>query len=94
MTKNKNNNDGDDIAAPKMSQAQKLWHMTQRFHTWKEGAMDKQKKNRALEDKVRDLTRSRNTWKEKASHEKAKAKALEQELAALQRLENRTFKQT
>ena len=55
----------------------------QERNNWKERALEKQKKNRALEIKVRDLLASRDKWKERA-------KQAEEELLKLQKREEQS----
>jgi hypothetical protein len=57
----------------------------QERNNWKERALEKQKKNRALEIKVRDLSASRDKWKERA-------KQAEEELLELQKGEEQPVK--
>ena len=52
---------------------------------WKERALEKQKKNRALEIKVRDLLASRDNWKKRA-------KEAEEKLLKLQKGEEQPTK--
>ncbi len=52
---------------------------------WKERALSKQQKLRAMETKVRDLTLSRDKWKEKALELEANLKEKEEEIEKLKK---------
>ncbi len=52
---------------------------------WKERALSKQKKLRAMEIKVRDLSLSRDKWKEKALELEAALKEKQEEVEELKK---------
>ncbi len=60
---------------------------------WKERALSKQKKLRAMEIKVRDLSLSRDKWKEKALELEAGLKEKEEELEELKKKANLEIEQ-
>ena len=61
---------------------------------WKERALSKQEKLRAMETKVRDLSLSREKWKEKAKQLEASLKKQEAEIEALKKkIANREMNQ-
>ncbi len=60
---------------------------------WKERALSKQKKLRAMEIKVRDISLSRDKWKEKALELEAGLKEKEEELEQLKKKANLEIEQ-
>ena len=60
---------------------------------WKERALSKQKKLRAMEIKVRDISLSRDKWKEKALKLEAGLKEKEEELEQLKKKANLEIEQ-
>ena len=56
---------------------------------WKERALSKQQKLRAMETKVRDLASSRDKWKEKALELEASLKQKEKEIEELKKKINK-----
>ena len=63
---------------------------------WKNKALEKQKKLRAFEQKIRDLEKSREQWKSKAKKAEKKSKELERELEKSKKTEkpSSNFKKT
>jgi len=51
---------------------------------WKEKALERQKRLRALDVRVRDLTKSRDKWKRKAKELEERVKQLEKEVETQQ----------
>ena len=62
------------------SKSEKLasWFLSSR-NSWKQRALQKQKKLRAAQIKIRDLEKSRKYWKERAKEAELKQKETEQE---------------
>ena len=52
---------------------------------WKETALEKQKKIRVYEQKIRDLTASREKWKNRAREAEKKYRQLEKEVEKLKK---------
>ncbi|MGK7925110.1 MAG: hypothetical protein AB4290_07665 [Spirulina sp.] len=55
---------------------------------WKEKALEKQKKLRAIEQKVRDVEKSREKWKNRAKEAEKEIKKLKKEREESQKKEN------
>ena len=69
----------------KSSETRLLYLFKDGREKWKERALSKQKKLRALEIKVRDLSLSREKWKEKALELEASLKEKESEIEYLKK---------
>ena len=69
----------------KSSETRLLYLFKDGREKWKERALSKQKKLRAMEIKVRDISLSREKWKEKALELEASLKEKQSEIESLKK---------